>query len=56
LIARTWEEQVFPALGCAPFSGVSQRDPGNCSLPTGYSKTPGIKESLRAGDTGAIRK
>lgn len=54
LMARTREEQVFPALDCAPFSGVPQRDPGNCSLPTGYSKTPGIKESLRAGDTGPL--
>ena len=48
-MARTREEQVFPALDCAPFSGVPQRDPGNCSLPT-----PGIKESLRAGDTGPL--
>ena len=54
LMAKTREEQVFPALGCAPSLG-GLRDPGNSSLPAGHSKTSGIKERLRAGNTGAIR-
>ena len=43
LMAKTREEQVFPALGCAPLLG-GLRDPGNSSLPAGHSKMQGSRK------------